>query len=331
MKFITIEEHLNDPDIAAATAKVLGPIVPYTSITTDNLPGGVLENVGAGRLARMDAAGIDMQILSYVNSPQFLPASEAIPLTKAANNRLAEAVEAHPDRFAAFAMLPLSDPEASAEELKRCVKELGFKGAMIAGRPAAAKFLDDPFFAPVLEVANELIVPIYMHPGYPHKDVQKVYYSGFDSLVTSLFSLYGWGWHNESGVQIIRMILAGVFDKYPNLQLISGHWGEMVPFFLYRIDGMLPQQTTHLKQPILNTYKNHIYVTPSGMFTWPQFQFTLEVLGADRIIYSVDYPYVKENNAREFLENAPISPENREKIAHVNAEKLFRLTVQVNS
>ncbi|RFM27517.1 amidohydrolase [Deminuibacter soli] len=326
MKLITIEEHLNDPAIAAATAKVLGPIVPYTSITTDNLPGGVLENAGAERLARMDAAGIDMQILSYINSPQFLPASEAIPLTKAANNRLAEAIKAHPDRFAAFAMLPLGDPEASAEELKRCVKELGFKGALIAGRPAAAaKFLDDPFFAPVLEAANELKVPIYMHPGYPHKDVQKVYYSGFDSLVTSLFSLYAWGWHNEAGIQIIRMILAGVFDKYPNLQLISGHWGEMVPFFLYRMDGMLPQQTTHLQQSILNTYKNHIYVTPSGMFTWPQFQFTLEVLGADRIIYSVDYPYVQENNAREFLNNAPISNEDREKIAHGNAEKLFKL------
>lgn len=331
MKIITFEEHITDRAIGMASAKAVMDAVPYiANVNTEGMPytpsSDVLEDIGINRLADMDANGINMQILSVTNAPQLLPSSEAIPLTRAANDRMAASVKAHPDRFGAFATLPLDDPKAAADELQRTVGELGFKGAMITGRPSAkAAFLDDPLYEPVLDAANVLQVPIYMHPGFPFKAVQETYYDRLDPIVCARLSNFGWGWHAEAGVQIIRMILGGVFEKYPNLQLISGHWGEMVPFFLARLDEALPQKVTKLPRTISEYYKEHIYVTPSGMFTLPHFQFTLEVLGADRILYSVDYPYIGNEGARSFLENAPISQSDKDKIAHGNAERLLKL------
>lgn len=186
-------------------------------------------NMGAQRLVEMDANGIDMQILSYSNSPQLLAGAEAVELTRNANDTLADAVNAHPDRFGGFATLPWSDPEAAAAELERAVTQLGFKGAMLTGRPGET-FLDDPRYSPVLAAAEALNVPIYTHPGVPLKRVQEAYYAGLDPSVSARLSMFGWGWHAEAGVQIIRMILAGVFDKYPRLNIIAGHWGRWFRF-----------------------------------------------------------------------------------------------------
>lgn len=330
MRLICLEEHVMDQGIAQATSKVQEQNAPYLRESSpQGLPAYASPeegtDMGAGRLADMDAHGIDMQVLSISNGAQLITGPEAVPVTRTANDRLASAVQAHPTRFAAFAALPMAFPEAAVTELER-TNHLGFKGVLLSGRPeAGAVFLDNEKYAPVLAKAAELQVPIYLHPGFPVKEVQEAYYAGLNSLLSARLSLFGWGWHAEVGVHIIRMILSGVFDRHPTLQVIAGHWGEMVPFFLDRLDSVLPQSITHLQRSITETFINHVYVTPSGMFTWPHFQFILDVVGVDRILYSVDYPYLKNNGARNFLESAPLSQVDKEKIAHKNTEKLLNI------
>lgn len=337
MKIISIEEHVSDLALALACEKKQNIEAPYFSDWARNskdIPSSRLasaetamrlaQECGDNRLSDMDANGIDMQILSYNNSPQLLAPVEAIPLTRNANNKLAEMVNAYPTRFGAFATLPWSDPNAAADELKRCVDTLFFHGALLTGRPGET-FLDDPRYEPVLSAAADLNVPLYLHPGFSLPMVQKAYYSGFSPDVSARLSMFGWGWHCESGVQLVRMMLGGVFERYPALQVISGHWGEMVPFFLARLDEMIPKSVSGLPRTLTETFKQHIYVTPSGMFDLPHFQFIHQVIGPDRIMYAVDYPYLNNHGARTFLENAPFSLVDKEKIAHGNAEKLFNL------
>ena len=167
-----------------------------------------------------------------------------------------------------------------------------------------------------------------MHPGYPLPEVQRPYYGDLSTEVTARLSLFGWGWHNEAGVQLLRVLLSKKFDQFPNLQVISGHWGEMVPFYLQRLDDMIPQEVTGLSRSITETYKQHVYVSPSGMLNLPHFQFIHTVLGADRILYSVDFPYLTMAGARRFLEALPVSEQEKEMIAYRNAEALFRLGPQ---
>jgi predicted TIM-barrel fold metal-dependent hydrolase len=185
--------------------------------------------------------------------------------------------------------------------------------------------MDDPMFNSILEAASSLDVPLYLHPSIPSKVIQDEYYGGLDPLVSARFATGGWGWHNEAGIQVLRMILAGVFDKYPNLQIILGHWGEMVPFYLSRTDSVLTPVAKNLKRSVSDYFLNNVYVTPSGMFDQSQLMHTHQVMGADRIMYSVDYPFSDNKGARAFLENAAISHADKEKIAHGNAERLLKL------
>jgi uncharacterized protein len=191
--------------------------------------------------------------------------------------------------------------------------------------PGPRNDLDDPRYAPVLGKLNELNVPLYAHPGIPLPDVQQAYYTGFSPQVTAKFSLTGGGWHHEAGIHVLRLILSGTFERYPGLGVISGHWGDMVPFYLQRLDDMLPPNITGLPRTITETYLNQVRVTPSGLSGLPHFQFIHTVMGADRIIWPVDYPYLTLDGTREFLGKLPVSEQDREKITHVNAEKLFKL------
>ena len=343
MKIICLEEHAIDSALAQATRQAVAAEAPYMADledrvedTPDQHPNDrpflvstktTLEraaDLATGRLAEMDKHGIDMQILSYSNIPQLLPATEGIELTRAANDRLAAAVRANPTRFAAFAALPWQDPQAAAAELDRAVHELGMVGTLLIGRPGDT-FLDDPRYQPVLAKLNELKVPLYVHPGAPLPQVQKPYYGGLDKEVSARLSLFAWGWHNEAGVHVLRMILAGLFDKYPDLQVISGHWGELVPFYLQRIDDALTPRMTGLSRTVTDIYKSHVFVTPSGMLYGPHFDFILKVLGPDRILYAIDYPYLTLNGSRRFLEQLSIPQQDKENIAHRNAETLLRL------
>lgn len=331
MRIITIEEHIPGSPLGTAVAKYAAVDSPYTA----HAPGPglpyvpdreIFADVGQKRIADMDANGIDMQILSVASQSQLLPKEEAVPIIAETNDIMAEAISKHPDRFAGFAALPWSDPEEAAKELERAMTKLGYKGVILSGRASAEKdFLDAPQFTPVLEAAAALETPIYIHPAPPIRQVQEVYYARLGDQLSARLSMYGWGWHNEAGVQIVRMILSGAFERFPKLQIIGGHWGEMVPFFLSRLDQALPQSVTKLERTITETFCQNVYVTPSGIFDYPQLQFCMDVVGADRIIHSVDCPFISNEGAKPFLENAPISHGDKEKIAHLNAEKLFKI------
>lgn len=344
MKLICVEEHVLDPNIGTAAQALAGAQAPYLSdwgsrvvdgkgpLTDPSRPHVIAPSesarkgleMGTSRLADMDSAGIDMQILSYGGFPQLFSAQKAIDLCRAANDKLAEAAQANPTRFSGFATLPWQAPEAAAIELERSFTTLGLKGALINGRPGET-FLDDPRYTPIFDAFNQLNVPLYVHPGLPLPAVQAPYYGGFERELSARLSMFAWGWHNEAGIQVVRMLLAGLFDRYPSLQVISGHWGEMVPFFLQRLEDSIPQEASGLKRPIVQTYREHVYVSPSGMLTVPHFQFIYSVMGAERILYSIDYPYQSLDGARSFIENLPISETEKALIAHGNAEKLLRL------
>ena len=343
MKIICVEEHIGDQDLfEAGQPKQKAEGSYFTEVGTrfrgtledgdDKLPMALnfqvstklLMQPGSERIQQMDQHGIDMHILSYSNATQDTPADQEVELTRKANDKLAAMVRATPSRFGGFAALPWQHPEAAAEELERAVKQLGFVGAMLMGRPGDM-FLDDPRFEPIFARLDKLRVPLYMHPGIPLPQVQQPYYGGFTKEVSARLSLFGWGWHNEAGVHLLRVLLSKKFDQFPNLQVISGHWGEMVPFYLQRLDDLIPQEVTGLSRSITETFKQHVYVTPSGMLNLPHYQFISTVLGVDRILFSVDYPYLTMAGARRFLETLPASQEDKEKIAHGNAENLFKI------
>jgi predicted TIM-barrel fold metal-dependent hydrolase len=327
MRIIALEEHFSNAAIEKAVGKLMPDLISQ-SIAAYTLPTShtQLEDLGADRLQHMDEMGIDVQVLSYTAPGlQILPAEEAVPLARDANDQVAAAVAAHPDRFAGFATLPTADAEAAAAELERAVQKLGFKGAMINGR-TQNRFLDDPQFRPILEAAEDLDVPLYLHPTIPSKAVQEAYYTGLAPDISIRFATAGWGWHMETGIHALRLILAGIFDRYPRLQLILGHWGEMIPFYLARVDGYLAPVSKHLQRRISDYFLQQVYVTPSGMFTLPPFLLTLQIMGAERIMYAVDYPFIAGDDARTFLETAPISPADKEKIAHGNAEKQLKIS-----
>jgi predicted TIM-barrel fold metal-dependent hydrolase len=324
MKIITLEEHFEIAEIKKAVARFL----PDSREQFYQPPTRQLEDLGVHRLAEMDAMGIDVQVLSHTSvGLSQIPAAEAIALARAINDQLAETVQNHPDRFVGFATLPTLDPEAAAHELERSVTVLGFKGAMIHGQ-TNNRFLDDPSFRPILETAAALDVPLYLHPAPPSRVIQDAYYAGFDPVVSASFATFGWGWHLDTGIHALRMILGGVFDRYPNLQLLLGHWGEMIPFYLARFAEALTPAASQLQRPVADYFVQQMYVTPSGMFTLPPFLLAMQVVGAERILYSVDYPFhfQEAGQARAFLENAPISPADKEKIAHGNAEGLLKLS-----
>ncbi len=331
MKIIALEEHFADPAVVAASAPEIKRLAPGFAATSDPARGlsyspsaDVLRDLGEGRLADMDAGGVTMQVLSCLTTQQ-LPHESAVELVRTANDRAAATVRAHPDRFAAFAALPTAVPEAAADELKRTTGDLGFVGAMIFGRTEGA-FLDEPRFDPVLRALAETDVPLYLHPGFPPTEVSAQNYAdGLGPLVTARMQTSAWGWHQETAVHFLHLVLAGVFDRYPTLQVILGHWGEMIPFYLDRLDEALPQAVTGLDRTIGEVVRQNTWITPSGMFSQAQLRFCIDTVGVDRILYSVDYPFIGNDDAATFLEHADLTEESKEAIAHGNAERLLRL------
>ena len=324
MRTITLEEHFASPGF------MTGPGRDFMSQLRDR--GGRfatvyerLQEVGDKRIAEMDAAGIDMQVLS-LSTPgvEQSDVEEQVSIAQEVNDWIADRVKENPSRFAAFATLPVAAPDKAAEELDRRVKQQGFKGTMINGH-TKGRYLDDRFFSPILERAEALDVPIYIHPTVPPKGVVEAYYSGFSPEVSSIFSIGGWGWHIETSVHVIRMILGGVFDRYPKLQIVVGHMGEGLPFFLPRINAAMPKQLTKLDRPVEAYLRENVHYTFSG-FNYPAtFLNLLLEVGVSRIMFSADDPYQSMATACAFLQQVPVSEADRERIAHGNAEKLLRL------
>lgn len=335
MKIITIEEHLAGAPINRYLARYSAEDAPYTAMAHGkgrpyDADPELFGDLDKRRIEDMDKHGITMQILSCPAKSQLLPTEEAPGIVSETNDYIADVVKKHPDRYGAFALLPWSDPACAAKEAER-VGRLGFQGILLSGRASAEnEFLDNKRFLPVLEACEALSLPIYVHPGAPLKAVQEPYYGGLGDEVSARLSLHGWGWHNEAGIQILRTILAGRLDQFPKLYLIAGHWGEMLPFFLSRLDQSMPRSVTKLTRTVTDTFKQNVYVTPSGIFDYPQLKFCVEVLGADRIIHSVDCPFISNEGARPFIENAPISEEEKKQIAFENAERLFQLCYNRN-
>jgi predicted TIM-barrel fold metal-dependent hydrolase len=203
------------------------------------------------------------------------------------------------------------------------VREHGFRGAVINGH-TQGRYLDDQFFWPILERAEALRVPIYLHPTQPPQPVVEASYTGnFAPEVTALLSKAAWGWHIETAIHILRLILSGVFDRYTNLQFIIGHMGEGIPFMLPRIDHVLSTKVTKLDRPVGAYLRENIHYTFSGLNYVPTFLNLLLEVGADRIMFSADYPYGSMTQALSFLEQLPVSPTDRDRIAHGNAERLL--------
>jgi len=320
MRIITLEEHFTTPMYIEATA----------SLSMGQPPNNYLQNIqrkqldlGDERIADMDEAGIDTQVLSLsgILLDALAPATATV-VAADANNTAARAIQANPGRFAAFAALGLREPDMAADELRRCVEEFGFKGGIVNGTTDGL-FLDDPRFFPVFQAAAELKVPIYLHPAPPPSAVQKAYYSGLPEGYGQALSIAAWGWHAETGLHVLRLIVSGLFDRLPELQIIIGHMGENLPFSIARAESVLAQTVTTLKKPISEYFLTNFHVTTSGYFTLPPFLCALQVTGADRILFSVDYPFSPNKKGRAFLDSLPVSPEDKEKIAHGNAERLL--------
>lgn len=285
-----------------------------------------LFELGERRIAELDEAGIDMEIISYTNPTQWLEGDDAVTLAKEANDTLYQSIKSYPERFRAFATLPWNNPEAAADELRRTVKELGFVGTLISGRPQTGNvFLDDKMYYPLWQALTELDLPVYIHPNYTSVDACNADYSGLSDQTDTILSTYGYGWHYEAGMQVIRMILAGVFEKFPTLKVLSGHWGEMVPFFLPRLDQMFKPGVTGLSDTISNIYKNHVWISPSGVYDNDSLEFCVKKLGIDQLVFSADWPYVPMDKARDFVVKARLSDQDKEKFSHLNAEKILKI------
>ena len=334
MKLITVEEHymsktindqyqaLNQADLSPEQAAKASFVSNYLDRMVET--GGPIVDLDQKRLAYMDQSGVSVQILSYGNnSPMDLKGEAAVDLAQQANDNLFEACQKHPDRFYGLACLPVDRPQAAAAELERTVNELGFKGALLQGT-FQEEFLDAKRYDPIFAKAEALGVPLQIHPGEIKQDVLTAYYKGdWSDQVMTVLSGHGMGWHYEAGVHMLRLILSGIFDRYPKLQLVAGHWGEGLPYFLERLDENLPVDLTHLDHNIAYYLKHNFYYTPSGMFYDGPFKLCLDYFGPERIVWSVDYPYVIRDNAWDYLANFGLAQEDLEAIAYANAEKLY--------
>jgi predicted TIM-barrel fold metal-dependent hydrolase len=323
MRTITLEEHY------ASAAFLEGPGLKLKE-QAEKFGGRAAKlfeqlcDLGDRRIAEMDAANIDVQVLSLTSpGTEQLEAAEAVEVARASNDRLAEAVRAHPTRFAGFATLATADPDFAANEMSRMVLDHGFKGAAINGHHRG-RYLDDKFFWPILERAQELQVPIYLHPTQPPEAVIAASYGGFAPTVSEMLAGPGWGWHIETAVHVLRIILGGAFDKYPGLQIVIGHMGEALPFMLSRLDVM-PMAMTKLARPISAYLRENVHYTFAGFNFTPTFLDLLLQVGVERIMFSADHPYGSMSEARAFLDRLPVSSADREKIAHLNAERLLRM------
>ena len=312
---IAIEEHYWDPEL---TKHYTGSEAGRGNETDERL-----FDFGSLRIKEMDAAGIDVQVLSHgAPSTQKLPADIAVDLTRAVNDRLAKVCAANPKRFAAFGALPTANPEAAADELERTVKTHGFKGAMIHGL-SNGEFLDAKKFWPIFERAEKLDVPIYFHPSLPNAQVTEIYYQDYVKDFP-LVVRPAWGFTVETATQAIRLVLSGVFEKYPNLKIVLGHFGETLPFLLWRIDSAL-SRPGQKPMNFRNIFTNNFYVTTSGFFSDPALLCCVMEMGVDHILFAVDWPFVMNPEAVNWMKNVPLSEGDKAKILSGNAQRLLKM------
>lgn len=331
IRIVGLEEHIALPVVLDGWVAAGLPANPHNGYG-DAPFARRLRSTGEERLADMDDQGLDAAVLS-LNSPgvQNLSAAEAVPLAHDANDALAAIVAEHPDRLGAWAALPTADPDAAARELERAVTRLGFKGAMLYGRTGET-LADDPGMDVIYATAERLRVPLHFHPQVPTDRIMESYYAGLGMTGMGLGTA-GLGWYYDLGVQYLRMIFSGVFDRYPDLQVVAGHWGELILFYLDHT-GILAHNAK-LERPLLDYFKQNFWIAGSGTVSERYLRWTAEMVGTERMVYSTDYPYTfgtrpggfpyldtSNNVARTFLTDSPFTHEQKVAIGSGNWEQL---------
>jgi len=318
MRKIALEEHFITHDLLKFTAQADFPSMQPKD--AKNFEERLLD-IGALRIEAMDLAGIDISVLSLTDPglQGELPKDFAVKMACKTNDFLACHIEKYCDRFRGFACLPMQDPKFAATELERCVRELHFVGALINGQ-TGGHYLDEKQYIPFWEKVAELDVPIYLHPGSPQKMPEN--YKGCEELAGPL-----WGWGVETGTHALRLVLSGLFDRFPQLKLVLGHMGETLPALLWRFDSRwdILRHAKQLQKKPSEYIKENIYITTSGVCSNAPLLCAIEALGEDHVMFSVDYPYESPTIAAQFIEKAPITESVREKICYENAKQLLKL------
>lgn len=326
MRVVTLEEHITFPALTNKLPQEAKDKNYLSKSPEMQRLVAKLDDITGERLQSMDDNGIATQVLSVGGEgADLLDAGSGPIFAKEYNDAIASRIAAHPGRFKAFAHLPTTNPEAAADELERVVKSYNFCGALINGL-TNDEFLDDAKYAPIFERAEQLDVPIYLHPGLPPKAVYDSYYSNLPKQAGAFLSIAGWGWHSETALHTLRLIVSGTLDKYPKLKLIIGHMGEMLPMMMVRSDKMFGVDRGGANQrSIIQTLHDQVYITTSGLFTLPPLQVAIDTFGIDKILFSIDYPFSTNEAGRDYLESMQLSDTDLEKIAHGNADKLLKL------
>ncbi len=332
IRIVGLEEHVALPVVLDAWSRVGVPQIPQLGYGDEPFAQR-LRDFADRRLADMDDQGVDVQVLSHASpGVQNLGAEDAVTVARHANDALAEVVDGNPERFQALAAIPTPAPEAAAEELERAVTQLGFRGAMLYGR-TGTMLADAPEFDDLYGTAERLRVPLHFHPQTPVGPVIEAYYSGLPNRVGFGLATAGLGWYYDLGVQVLRMIFSGVFDRHPDLQIIMGHWGEVVLFYIDHTGIMA--HNANLERPLADYFRQNVWVTGSGTVSERYMRWTAEVVGVDRMMYSTDYPYTFATSpggypfldtsggvGRTFLEQAPFTEEEKAAIGSGNWERL---------
>jgi hypothetical protein len=324
MPLIAIEEHWNLPELTAAV-KALPPERGDESIAFDEMGDNLerLDDIGDARVRAMDEQGVDLQIISLAPPGTHpLDARDAIALSSRANDLAVEAVKRHPTRIRGLATLPMPSPEAAVAELSRA-SALGLVGAMVYGRTGETP-LDDPRYDELFAAAAALRMPIFIHPQIPPKAIRDAAFAGFDPTTSLGLATFGWGWHLEAALSALRLIVRGTFDRHPDLQIVLGHWGELLPFWLDRADSL--SRVSGLERKVSDYVRSNVHLTSSGMLNPALLRHALEVTTPDRLLISTDYPFQRptRDDITAFLGEFP-SDASRDAFAAGNARALFGL------
>lgn len=320
MRKIAIEEHFTTRTFQEYMQKQAA----RSGTAVAGLPPELVEqllDLSESRLHDLDEAGIDMQVLS-LNTPSLerVPPTDALPLARAINDELAETVRQHPTRFAGFAALPTLDPRAAAAELERAVNKLGLKGAMLHGQPEGG-FLDEKTYWDIFATAEALDAPLYLHPAAPAPGTTQIY-EDCPELIGPL-----WSFTVDTATITLRLITSGVFDQFPGLTIILGHLGETLPYLLGRLDSRWQFYTSKRRAREKPSYyvRKNILVTTSGIFYDPALLCACSALGVDRVLFAVDFPYEQNGTGAAFIEAAPLTPDEKQQICSLNAERWLHL------
>jgi predicted TIM-barrel fold metal-dependent hydrolase len=315
MSFITLEEHYLSTKVPK-DSKDLEIWSKFPSPTVSKL-----ESLGDERLQDLKNGSVSLQVLSHV------PLDGSPAVCTEINDDLALNISKSAGRLAGFAILPMEEPKAAANELSRCVTEHGFLGALLDTH-LHGQFYDDERFWPVFEKAEELDVPIYIHPTFASEPILEHYKGNYDDSVALALSAFGWGWHAETGHHVLRLFASGLFDKYPKLKIIIGHMGELLPFQIDRTAGVA-KRWGNRERDLMTVWRNNIWITTSGMFSLAPLACLLQTTTIDHVLYSVDYPFSSNETGMEFFEKIKksglISGDDLEKFAYKNAEVLLKV------